>query len=75
MKDGERGFATAAAKLRDSDRAEWVRTLDQLAEQRAGFRREIVALGHDYGDDVDAGGELGAAAVTVVELILQRCAP
>ena len=61
LKDGERGFAAAADKLRDSDRPEWASVLQRLSEQRAGFRREIVALGHEYGDDVDASGSAAAA--------------
>src|SRR6478609_9372335 len=42
LKDGERGFASAAEKLRDGDHAQWATTLQRLSEQRAGFRREIV---------------------------------
>ena len=61
LKDGERGFAAAAEKLRDGDRPEWATTLKRLSEQRAGFRREIVALGHEYGDDVDESGSAAAA--------------
>lgn len=61
LKDGERGFTTAAEQLRDSDRAEWATTLQRLAEQRAGFHREIVALGHEYGDDVEESGTMAAA--------------
>ncbi|GAA1479141.1 hypothetical protein GCM10009623_35870 [Nocardioides aestuarii] len=61
LKDGERGFATAAEKVRDSDRAQWADTLQRLSEQRAGFRREIVEMGHDYGDDVDESGSATAA--------------
>ena len=61
LRDGERGFATAADKLRDSDRPQWASTLERLAGQRAGFRQEIVALGHDYGDDVDESGTVTAA--------------
>ena len=61
LRDGERGFATAAEKLRDSDRAEWASTLERLSQQRADFRREIVELGHDYGDDVDESGSATAA--------------
>ena len=61
LKDGERGFAAAAEKLRDSDRPEWASVLQRLSEQREGFRREIVALGHEYGDDVDASGSAAAA--------------
>ena len=61
LKDGERGFASAADKLRDSDHPAWATTLQGLSEQRAGFRREIVALGDAYGDDVDESGSAAAA--------------
>lgn len=61
LKDGEQGFASAAEKLRDSDRPEWATTLQRLSEQRAGLRREIVDLGHEYGDDVNEGGSVTAA--------------
>ena len=61
LRDGERGFATAAEKLRDSDRPEWAATLERLSQQRADFRREIVELGHEYDDDVDEGGTAAAA--------------
>ncbi|PUA78998.1 ferritin-like domain-containing protein [Nocardioides currus] len=61
LKDGERGFADAAEKLRDSDHPEWAETLQRLSGQRAGFHREIVALGHEYGDDVDESGSAAAA--------------
>ncbi|WP_404390159.1 PA2169 family four-helix-bundle protein [Humibacillus xanthopallidus] len=61
LKDGERGFASAAEKLRDSDHPAWATTLQGLCEQRAGFRREIVALGDAYGDDVDESGSAVAA--------------
>ena len=62
LKDGEKGYATAADKLRDSDRPEWATTMQRLSQQRAGFWREIVDMGHEYGDDVDESGT-GAAAV------------
>jgi len=62
LKDGETGFATAADKLADSDHPEWVTTLRRLGEQRASFVEEIVALGHEYGDDVDEKGSVLAAA-------------
>lgn len=32
LKDGERGFASAAEKLRDGDRPEWATTLQRLSE-------------------------------------------
>jgi uncharacterized protein (TIGR02284 family) len=61
LKDGERGFASAAEKLRDSDRAEWAETLQGFSEQRAGFAQEIIDLGHEYHEDVDESGTVTAA--------------
>ena len=61
LKDGRTGFASAAEKLRDSDRPEVAATLERLAEQRAAFARDIVAMGHEYGDDVDKSGTMTAA--------------
>jgi len=61
LKDGERGFAEAADKLKDGEHPEWATTLQRLSEQRAGFWREIVDMGHDYGDDVDTSGTVAAA--------------
>ena len=61
LKDGERGYATAAEKLRDSDRPEWATIMQRLSDQRAGFWREIVDMGHEYGDDVDESGTVAAA--------------
>ena len=62
LKDGERGFADAAEKLRDSDHPQWAGTLERFSAQRATFCREIVDLGHEYGDDVDESGSVAAAA-------------
>ena len=61
LKDGERGFADAAEKIRDGEHPEWATVLQRFSEQRAGFWREIVDLGHDYGDDVDESGTVAAA--------------
>lgn len=61
LKDGERGFADAAEKLRGSDDREWAATLQRLSEQRAGFCREIVDLGHEYAEDVDESGSVTAS--------------
>lgn len=60
LKDGEKGFADAAEKLRDGEHAARATTFQRLSEQRAGFRSEIVELGHDYGDDVDESGSVAA---------------
>jgi uncharacterized protein (TIGR02284 family) len=61
LKDGERGFADAADKLRDGEHPEWATAFQRLSQQRAGFWREIVDLGHEYGDDVDESGSVAAA--------------
>lgn len=61
LKDGERGFATAAEKLRDGEHPEWATILQRFSDQRAGFWREIVGMGHAYGDDVDESGTVAAA--------------
>jgi uncharacterized protein (TIGR02284 family) len=61
LKDGERGFAEAADKLRDGEHPEWAAALRRFSEQRAGFWREIVDMGHAYGDDVDESGTVAAA--------------
>jgi uncharacterized protein (TIGR02284 family) len=61
LKDGENGYSSAADKVRDGDHAAWATTLQRFAEQRADFRREIVELGEDYGDDVDESGTATAA--------------
>ena len=61
LEDGRNGFASAAEKLRDSERPEVAATLQRLSEQRAGFARDIVAMGHEYGDDVEESGSVAAA--------------
>jgi uncharacterized protein (TIGR02284 family) len=61
LRDGEHGFSKVSEKLRGGDHPEWAATMQRLSEQRADFRREIVALGHQYGDDVDNSGTATAA--------------
>ncbi len=60
LKDGERGFARAAEKLQGDNHPEWATVFQRLSKQRADFHREIVDMGHDYGDDVDESGTLSA---------------
>ncbi len=45
LKDGRDGFASAAEKLRDGDRSDAAATFERLSGQRAGFARDIVAMG------------------------------
>ena len=61
LKDGRKGFASAAEKLRDSDQPAAAATLERLSGQREQFARDIVAMGHEYGDDVDNSGTATAA--------------
>lgn len=61
LRDGEKGYTQAAERVRDGEHAEWAGTLERLAAQRKEFRNEIVALGHEYGDDVDESGTATAA--------------
>jgi uncharacterized protein (TIGR02284 family) len=56
LRDGEKGYTQAAERVRAGDHAAWAGTLERLAAQRREFRAEIVALGHEYGDDVDESG-------------------
>ena len=61
LRDGEKGYTQAAERVRDGDHAAWAGTLERLAAQRREFRAEIVAMGHEYGDDVDESGTATAA--------------
>lgn len=56
LRDGQNGFAASADKLADSERPEWAETMRRLQQQRVQFAQEIVAMGHEYGDDVDESG-------------------
>ena len=60
LKDGRNGFTVAAERLRDGDHAPWAAVLERYSQQRAEFADQIVALGHEYGDDVEASGSLAA---------------
>ena len=62
LKDGQKGFAASANKLADGEVPQWADTMRRLEQQRVQFAQEIVAMGHDYGDDVDEGGSALAAA-------------
>lgn len=62
LKDGQKGYASSAEKLADSERPEWAETMRRMEQQRVEFAREIVAMGAGYGDDVDESGSALAAA-------------
>ncbi len=62
LEDGKDGFARAADRLADSDRADLSATMRTYSEQRATFSAELEAMAADYGDDIDQGGSVAAAA-------------
>jgi uncharacterized protein (TIGR02284 family) len=61
LEDGRKGFAAAADKLADSDRADLATTFRGYAGQRAEFSAELQKLASAYGDDTDDSGSAAAA--------------
>jgi uncharacterized protein (TIGR02284 family) len=61
LKDGEEGFAQAAARLASSDRPELAERFRQLASERAKLINELTGLAAQYGDHVsDESGTMTA---------------
>ncbi|MCB1027356.1 MAG: PA2169 family four-helix-bundle protein [Microthrixaceae bacterium] len=58
LEDGKLGFADAADKLADSDRADLAPTFRKFSEQRATFAGELERLAAAYGDDIDGSGSV-----------------
>ncbi|MEZ5257074.1 MAG: PA2169 family four-helix-bundle protein [Ilumatobacteraceae bacterium] len=58
LEDGKLGFADAADKLADSDRADLAPTFRKFSEQRATFAGELERLAAAYGDDIDESGSV-----------------
>lgn len=61
LKDGREGYAKLAERLSGDEHAAWAQTMQRLSQQRQQFADEIVAMGHQYGDDVDESGTATAA--------------
>jgi uncharacterized protein (TIGR02284 family) len=61
LKDGRAGFSAAADKLRESDHPQHAEAMQRLSDQREQFARQIVEMGHEYGDEVDESGSLAAS--------------
>ena len=61
LEDGRKGFADAAEKLADSNRADFAPKFRELAEKRAGFSAELETMAAAYGDDIDEDGSVVAA--------------
>lgn len=60
-KDGEEGFAKAAAKLAESGRDDLAGQFREFSEQRGQFASELEGLAASYGDDADKSGSVAAA--------------
>ncbi|MEP1124798.1 MAG: PA2169 family four-helix-bundle protein [Ilumatobacter sp.] len=61
LEDGRKGFADAADKLADTNRADIAPKFREFAEQRAGFSAELETMAAAYGDDIDEDGSVLAA--------------
>jgi uncharacterized protein (TIGR02284 family) len=61
LKDGERGFADAADKLRSSERSDLATTFRRFSTERAQFAAELESMAAAYGDDIDESGSAAAA--------------
>lgn len=62
LEDGRKGFAAAADKLADTNRADLAPKFRAFAEQRGAFSAELGVLAAAYGDDIDEDGSVLAAA-------------
>ncbi len=61
LEDGRKGFADAADKLADTDRADLAPRFREFSEQRASMYAELDRLAAAYGDDLDEDGSAAAA--------------
>lgn len=61
LEDGKTGFAKAAEKLADTDRADLAASFQSYSRQRAEFATELRDLAARYGDDIDESGSVAGA--------------
>ena len=61
LEDGRKGFADAAGKLVDTDRADLAPRFAEFSAQRATMYSELEVLAAAYGDDLDEDGSAAAA--------------
>lgn len=61
LEDGRKGFADAAGKLADTDRADLAPRFNDFSEQRASMYAELDVLAAAYGDDLEESGSAAAA--------------
>ncbi len=61
LEDGRKGFADAADKLAETDRADLAPRFRDFSEQRATMYAELDVLAAAYGDDLEESGSAAAA--------------
>lgn len=61
LANGEEGFAKAADRLTDTDRADLCERFRELSAQRSGMAEELRGLAAAYGDDIDKSGSVAGA--------------
>lgn len=61
LEDGKEGFARAAERLADTDRADLCAPFADFSSQRARFATELQAMAASYGDHVEDTGSVGGA--------------
>ena len=62
LEDGHKGFAEAAEKLIDSERADLVPKMSTYSNQRLTFANELRSMANAYGDDIKESGSIAGAA-------------
>ena len=63
-KDGEEGFAKAAAKLAESGRDDLANQFREFSQQRGRFATELEGLAANYGDDAEKSSSVATAIIT-----------
>ena len=58
LEDGHKGFAEAAEKLMDSDRADLVTRMTTYSNQRLTFANELRSMAGAYGDTIEESGSM-----------------
>jgi uncharacterized protein (TIGR02284 family) len=56
LEDGKEGFAKAAEKLKDTNRADLCAKFTEYSNQRDGFATELKSMAAQYGDHVEKSG-------------------
>lgn len=61
LENGKEGFAKAAERLADTDRADLCARFRELSSQRSAFADELTTLAAAYGDGIEDSGSVAGA--------------